>query len=976
MKQTLQLYIGGRLVDLDESTAIQFTYTADDLTNPTVVKNSFSKQLKLKGTEANNSIFGSFYRLDRKTELGGTEGAQTGTNFNPLARTPFVIYRGSDIVEQGYVKVDKVEREGASVTYIVSLYGGLGSFFYSLSYDETGKARKLSSLNFAITSNPSTELNFNITASAVRAAWDELRKASGPTGKWSVINFAPAYNGIPSGGNFAADKALIRPADAGLSDTFKDSSGKTFTTSGGWSLVELSKEYTEWETQDLRSYLQRPVVSMKAIIDACCRPENNGGYSVELDSDFFSTENPYYSKVWLTLPLLSTYELDVDSGEAALTFDEEEYDPSDLTLSISKDISETTSELTVKIEPKTSTTVALQPGTRLRLHRVHDFTEIVCQMFVYGFDGGIIHISQKVSFSGGAYSNEEDAEVLTGDFDVNENGVPVWNGQSAIFTVQGAQRVGSIQIVFRYYWGSTPQTLYILRGTDESNEENYEPVPIEGFAFKNLGSVAKYETTGYIRSGSLVTKAMLLNTEKTPADYLISYCKLFGLGFIREKNEKRIRIVTRNTLYSGNTETIDLQNRIDLSKKVTITPVLAAKKWYDFKVENEDSEFVKFYKDTYGRDYGGQSVNTGYNFNAEHEDVLRGNAFKGTAEVLEREKYFINITRNGRPFPSVSVDAGHTYQLYNGEDSVDINFPTPTPSDTIEYWNSVYLTYDVHSKAQFHEEENEAIESRDVLLFYRGGASFGAYGRFILSDDRSEMITLNGGEPCWLLNGGTPAPEIPIFGRYSPSGAYVLHSLDIGTPAEVDIPDISLTGFSSIYLKYWARYLEDRYDVDTKLVNCYVNLEGLQVGETLLRKFYYFDSALWVLNKITNFDLTSSSTVQCEFVKVKNKEAYTKGQESYGPILQIIPTSVEIGSLGTATVLVDSSGSWTIKYYNSNEFEVTPASGPAGSNSVEIRAKFGILGTKKFTFIFQSGDIEAELEVVFSGEGGRPPIGG
>lgn len=981
MKRDISLYIAEKLVDLDGKTAIQFTYTAEDLSNPTIVKNSFSKSIKIPGTAANNAIFGAAYRLDRRTVMpaatsrdrrSSVRTIETGASFNPLLRAPFVLYEGSKIIEQGYAKLDKIERDCDDVTYHVSLYGGLGSFFYSLSYDEEGEAKKLSSLDFLGNVDPSAELNFNITANAVREAWRTLSDANAVRSKWTVINFAPAYNGIPSGGDFAADKALIRPLIASLTSTASDSSGAEYTTVDGWSLVELSKEYTEWETKDLRSYLQRPVVSMRAIIEACCKPENNGGYEVELDPDFFSGWNPYYAQAWITLPLLNTYELEADSGKAVLSFDEEEYDPFSLTVSSNKDISQTTASIKVEIQPKTSTGVPLEPGTRLRLHRVHEFSEIVCQLIVYGLDGGILHRSKKVSFSGGAYSNEEGAEVLTGDFDVNENGVPVWNGPSAVFTVEGAQRVGSIHLQFDYNWGTTPQTLYILHGTDESIEANYEPVPIAGFAFQNLGSTAEYEGTGYIRSGTLVTKAMLLDTEKTPADYLLSYCKLFGLGFLLDKSERRIRIVSRNTLYTG--ETVDLQKRIDRSKKITINPVLADKKWYDFNVEQEESEYVKYYQDVYGREYGVQRVNTGYDFNSEHKDVLNGNVFKGTAEVLEREKYFINITRMQSHFPSVFVDSGHTYRLYRngGADSIDLNVPTPSPSDTIEYMNPVYLTYDAFSKAQFHEEENEAIDSRDVLLFYRGIYTGDAYKDFILTDDRTEMTTLNDGEPCWLLNGGTTAPPLPMFGRYD-SGGVISKSWDFGTPAEIDIPDVDVRPDSNLYAQWWRRYLADRYDVDTKSVTCYVNLEGMEPGESLLRKFYYFDGAICALNKISNYDLTSSATVQCEFVKVKDKANYTDGQDGFGHSLSIKPTSIEILNSGSEKVRITASGSWRVFHYD-NSFTITPMNGPAGTTDVVISTEYATLYDRRYTFIFKSGDEEVELEVIHKSGSEEPTV--
>ena len=45
MRRKISLYIADQLVDLDDQSFILFNYTMDDLSNPTIVKNSFSQQV-------------------------------------------------------------------------------------------------------------------------------------------------------------------------------------------------------------------------------------------------------------------------------------------------------------------------------------------------------------------------------------------------------------------------------------------------------------------------------------------------------------------------------------------------------------------------------------------------------------------------------------------------------------------------------------------------------------------------------------------------------------------------------------------------------------------------------------------------------------------------------------------------------------------------------------------------------------------
>ena len=125
MRRKISLYIADRLVDMDDQNLVLFNYTMEDLNNPTIVRNSYSQQVTIPATPANNKIFGDYFRLDRVT----------GGGFNVLVRTPFKIYNEmNEILESGYCKLEAVQSNGVHIhSYSISLYGGLGGFFYDLS---------------------------------------------------------------------------------------------------------------------------------------------------------------------------------------------------------------------------------------------------------------------------------------------------------------------------------------------------------------------------------------------------------------------------------------------------------------------------------------------------------------------------------------------------------------------------------------------------------------------------------------------------------------------------------------------------------------------------------------------------------------------------------------------------------------------------------------------------------------------------
>ena len=163
MRRKITLYIDGRKADLQDDSLVLFNYTREDLERPTVVKNSYSQQITLPGTPANNRIFGHLFRPDRTTAYGGSS---SGPDYNPMRKTPFVIFEDTgEVLEAGYVKLDSVDRTGPA--WHVTLYGGLGSFLFGLSYDEVWNVRAA----FAL-------LQKRADAKVWKAAWSKATKAA------------------------------------------------------------------------------------------------------------------------------------------------------------------------------------------------------------------------------------------------------------------------------------------------------------------------------------------------------------------------------------------------------------------------------------------------------------------------------------------------------------------------------------------------------------------------------------------------------------------------------------------------------------------------------------------------------------------------------------------------------------------------------------------------------------------------------
>ena len=914
MRRKISLYIADNLVDLDDQSLILFNYTMEDLLNPTIVKNSYSHQIAIKGTPNNNRLFGDIFRLDRVVSYNG---GTLGTDFNPSQKTPFVIYNEmGEILERGYCKLDSVTRKKGEIEYQISLFGGLGSFIYSLAYDAEGNKKSLASLDYLGTDNADTELDFTINADNVAAAWNTDSDTGNIDSIWKVINFAPAYNGIPEG-NFAADKALVVPTQVGLPDEIGD-----YKLRSGYAMVNLSQKYDEWSVKDLRSYLQRPVFSMRAFLEAVKKPMNNGGYVVNMPFLEKLDFNPY-GRLWMTLPMIpSIGTTKQTSGDLTLTLSSTpttNHQIGRFTIGGSVPFgTKVTTNVNVKLQYSvtgtTDATLESRIARNVGMNTQGKQSVIFMQLVAHGSDDSIIGGSRvKSIFSWHRTSPSAMANTcgyippfINGDetFESNSISESTFNKVGSVY--QFAQELGfsvEAQDVSYYELHVTTYviTTYISSGGASSSGTTYSITGVSGGSNSlatlyrdydnafvpasakiaqgdNPNSIT-YTSAESLRSGAHITKSMLLSTSESPADYLLSFCKIFGLHILFDKSTNEITILDRDDLYQD--ETIDLTRRVDISRNIDIIPFVFTSKWYDLKLEGVGGAFFDEYRSVHGFDYGIQRINTGYDFNAETKNLLEGNVFKNAATILDKSKYYTTIKVGGQFRPSVFLDQGHTYTLWNtAGETLDTPVPVPPYSAVIDYLNEYGNPgYDVEfaRKMEFRSRDGKPVDATNVLMFWEG---YNTYPYFNLSDDVPAMDLLNEGVPCWILNPGTAAGlRIPIFQRYVYGSEWTIEdSLDFGIPSEIDIPQITYRGDATIYAKFWRNYLRDRYDVNTKVMTCRVNFGGLQVEQDLLRKFFWFDNSLWVLNKINNYSLTTYDPVECEFVQVQDKNNYLNGQ--------------------------------------------------------------------------------------------------
>lgn len=696
----IELYIDGKKADLTTEISVPMNYELEKLSNPTIIKNNFSKTIQLHNTPNNADIFSYYYKMDKIV---------AGSGFNANKRIPFELFRDGDLIESGYLQLNNIKYKNNCYTFEITLYGSLGDFFYNLSYDEEGNDLSLADLDYGYGENDE-DMTFTLDAEWVAQAMyntgSHIEDIRG-----GVISFIPSYNGLYD--EFDNDKVLINTNNCEIFPTSLTQDGSTYTTINGYAFAELNDEYTEWQMRDLRCYKQRPALRFKAFMNAICNPKNNGGYTVNLDGKyFFNRENPYYEDTYIALPLLNS---DSEEWEKTTTEIIPIVNPLNVDLDGEKYPIEGYYDETPITFGDNSIEDMERAGGTATIDVSVDFSMIVTapagysNLMLSGLSPVVYDNSNKVIYSGIGVWLEAVVDGITIAKSTNclvfVKGM--WNnGNYNIPSMSSFTRVNNTpnNINFVYIDGSFIEENnsgnYIFKADGSGNNTfslhindvvNYDNVEYKLCAKRYFNSDAYYTPksrmnlftssnqtvmpnsitvsdllpSGQINNNSnektlqdaTITKRKLLKNKITPASLLTSYTKLFGLYFEKDIYKKEITISTKNKFFED-AKIIDISNNVDFSKEVKIEPLMFNKKWYKLTCPPLETTQMKNYKgDYYEAEYGQKRINTNYNFNTDTEDLYKDNQYQNIITMLDSGKYY----RHFQPkITNYSIVTGYT----------------------------------------------------------------------------------------------------------------------------------------------------------------------------------------------------------------------------------------------------------------------------------------------------------------------------
>lgn len=848
----------------------------------------------------NYAAYGSQREITPATPGTPDQTGDIGIFFNPMKRVDFQLYVDEMVVERGYCQLTAINRKGRNYTFSLSLFGGLGEFFYNLQTSDEGEKKTLADMDW------SEDLSFRINAAKVQDVWDDMIAGTLPT-----VGFVPMHNGVPD----AVDAKKILVKGGGIPSSITDGAD-TYTTKDGYVLASAGRKYTEWEIGggDLRSYLQRPAIRLKSFLDTCFNPANNGGWTVIQDSAFFDESNPYYSKTYILLPQLNVEESTEDvcddgtvNAIAQLMPTRQAIDtltPVSSCMVISGnevDLSAQASNayLTLSLPVKTMLLNMTDYGDLYMNYRISGTTlleSFAYQAVAYDEDGNFLATSPRYVFCCKNHHGEVPTAALV-------KPTPVEATSDAL--IEGVWKYESGNYVFRQDDTNADTFALVIdripRPSSSLHKAHVQVIFSRSVSFYDFNTHRKGSTRGRIdntggsiinmgtmfqmnvlsgsnnylklveptqyASDSLVSQDALLNSlEVTPLELLLSVTKTFGLMWLQDNKEKNVRVMTRPVFYTG--EINDIHDRVDYNNGVKVTPVAAESNIYTLENEYPETDLSQAYLSDYGRVYGSVRLRVGYDFGKEKVEMMEKVELKGYVEgALSGSGYWSYSNGNGSLPSAIADGLKVTYYRESGGQTytkdAEYNLFTVT---SVAKKNSPALGVACMSD----DGEEKGVEvAPSLVLLAEGKMSVSAH----LSDDLSAMAVLNN-SPCWIYDESRAVARIPNFRRVATYSGETF-SLDFGTPRETYyLQEVALAPEQAVYHRYWKKYLDDLLDQDTKKVECWVVFPPHLDMKQEMRKFYLFDRTLWVLNKVTDYDATKEQSVKCEFIRVNDKQSY------------------------------------------------------------------------------------------------------
>lgn len=913
----IQLFLEGQEVELNKNVSFPLNKSFNNLWNPTDIIVEYSKSINIPATKSNNRLMANAYRIDRQFIIN-EDNPNIGMFLDPLKRIPMKLMYNGNILLDGYAKYTSATVNSKETYYTFNLYGALGDVFQSL-------------MDCVVDENKLTDEQKNepdggkkyvidcpweryiINKDFVKNSWDtDDPSLDGYIDPYNYIGMAPAYRGLYEDFESTSIWGLDHRALDGIFPTetksVEDSLKREWVNtliSGGYTADEaqarvdaldyniiLPNGLSEHNMRQFRSYEQKPYIYINGLFSLFQRKCSElTGYTINLDSNWFNVNNPYYSRLCYMLDYLSVRGNTLQSSLPFTGYTEtkfkEKYCNSSATYNITD--SAVLSKGNLTIDPFTLGLRVITgpvPSTCVNAGEVQiNITNRNCVTIDIAVTTG--GNTTHHYFWGGtgtpnfSYANagpcpdgplskkypEETYIYMTEDTTWDkENNRWVYMSYLTTKSFEIEHNPGdSISITYnlQFHRAKSAGDYYGWSGTYLSSDGNKYGVPVfiydwgtdrwanvvnsERFMFivPNITYNSNWRTTTTCELRNLYTK------DEPLFNVILQYTKMFGLIWKPDYNKKTIDIMTRRT-YFKDYDVVDWSDKVDKSKGMTIEPVSFSSKYVTFNYDDVQGYRYSGYRNKYGVDYGEKKLKTKYNFDTKEEKLFKEKI--GPSSV------------SCKSFPYV---------------------------EDLRTWTTLSKLPTTTSEVNFIDCENEEETSAISLNnWYFRLPNKSTNNKYYISDVSNKELEL--GKYFWISNEflsiyscGISTYELPQF---SPAFKSDFNGLTLGClfncPNEDYTEDKKITEAKGNYIYdiCWSDYINERYNANNKKVTCYVKINPIEFEQFNFKTFVTIDNQLFVVNKIVDYDVNSNTT-KCELVQVSDPSGYTRQKVEFPYII-------------------------------------------------------------------------------------------
>ena len=850
----LRIFIEGKELDTLDSVSVPITKQFEELSDPTVICNDYSKTVTVPLSKNNNDIFGHCYIPDRLISVNEDDTIPAvGLYFDPFKKLVCRLQWGNDVFFTGYAKMLKVTNSG----YELTINGELGKIFQELqkiTFDKTKYDDDSDIEKYWIDGSKyvDTTINKDLVYKCWNSTQDDFTLRETTDSNYDITDIIGFIPNNSYSNDF--DYKTLELAD-GTAQTMEDILSEDFETNSGYTRDSVIGDgLLPIQTMQFRSYEQIPFIYWNKFWQIFAKKSYElTGYEWDYSDSFFNN-NLNYENLAVTLlqrdAMNAVSDIKSDSSLSISTVQKQYYlssKHSNIELNIVNDDNKNGYEIKYKSKPYFV----------LQFSNTTNKVGFTCLDSVYG--GLIVTYKStdsvgtttlfRVGFCSDSNSNalkylqqfyNLDYYQTISDVSVSDNiaklVLSINDDVYGVTRTKGSDTVLSVEFDYVMYNTTNIMTNWgIYSPIYEATDIEYSYLANFTLLNTNLDTSLIYYKTLF-RSNDEFTLNDICNFDFTN---ILDYCKRFRINIYVDELNKKLVFTTH---YFTNYDIVDKTNDVDRSTQFDIEVPSFDHKYVNFGYKESDSLIGSSYKKVYASyPYGAKRLQTRYQFNDDVKTLFE------------------------KSFETILYSPAYLYWQDLYAKSIDKTYP-------LSFWtyNNKFL--------ECRDSDNKTLDCSFAYFFPTKTKIDVESSVVYITDDSNKQKLLN---TYYNYLSGTgsltsywTSPELVI--RVPQVYPYKYHTCLFEKPktnytVENDYYD-KIT--STTYSVFWNSYISERYNTQNKKVTTYIRISPLEFTNFKFNQFWKIGNQLYIVNKIYDYDITSDQPTKVDLLTIQNILSY------------------------------------------------------------------------------------------------------